>query len=213
MYISMFNWLYPWRDLIRFCQPFGIMAPLNPLTLSRCGSNSENIFFKLIIQNSRLSTQCEIALMWMPLNPTNEKSALVQVMTDYWLLRGNALSRDTQMPNSSGALATPLRSVSILFNDLFNSSMLVFSCNQAALWMVQSACLSVCLSVRLSVCLSVCPSVCLSHLYHYVPIIVSSSNFQELLPITEVRSRQKVKVRGQRSKSRKSKPNLAISGP
>ena len=56
-----------------------------------------------------------------------------------------------------------------------------FSCDKAALWMVQS--------------------VCLSHLFDYVPIIVSSWNFQELLPITEVMSMQKVKVRGQRSRS------------
>ena len=41
-----------------------------------------------------------------------------------------------------------------------------------------------------SVRLSVCPS----HLFHYVPIIVSSWNFQELLPLTEVMSVQKVKV-------------------
>ena len=64
----------------------------------------------------------------------------------------------------------------------------VFSCDQAALWMVQS------------VCPSVCPSVRPSHLYDYVPIIVSSWNFQELLPVTEVTSMQKVKVRGQRSR-------------
>ena len=48
-----------------------------------------------------------------------------------------------------------------------------------------------------SVCLSACPSVCLSHLFDYVPIIVSSWNFQELLPMTKVRSMQKVKVKGQ----------------
>ena len=60
-----------------------------------------------------------------------------------------------------------------------------FSCDQAALQMVPS--------VRLSVCLS--------HLFDYVPIIVSSLNFQELLPMTKVRSVQKVKVRGQRSRS------------
>ena len=88
-------------------------------------------------------------------------------------------------------------------------------------------CLSVGLSVRPSVCHtflaatkqlykwyfpSVCPSVCLSHLFDYVPIIVSSWNFQELLPMTKVRSMQKVKVRGQRSRSRRSTPNLAVSG-
>ena len=64
------------------------------------------------------------------------------------------------------------------------------------------------LSVRPSVCLSVCPS----HLFDYVPIIVSSWNFQELLPVTEVTSMQKVKVRGQRSRSQRSQPNLAVSG-
>ena len=58
----------------------------------------------------------------------------------------------------------------------------IFSCDQAALQMV--------FSVRLSVRLS--------HLFDYVPIMVSSWNFQELLPMTKVRSMQKVKVRGQR---------------
>ena len=67
-------------------------------------------------------------------------------------------------------------------------------------------------SVRPSVRLSVCPSVCLSHLFDYVPIIVSSWNFQELLPMTKVRSMQKVKVRGQRSRSQRSQPNLTVSG-
>ena len=63
-------------------------------------------------------------------------------------------------------------------------------------------------SVRLSVRLSVC----LSLLLDYVPIIVSSWNFQELLPMTKVRSMQKVKVRGQRSRSQRSQPNLTVSG-
>ena len=80
----------------------------------------------------------------------------------------------------------------------------VFSCDQAAIWLVQS--------VRPSVRLSVRPSVCLSHLFHHVPIIVSSWNFQELLPWSKVMSMQKVKVRGQRSRSQRSTPNLAVSG-
>ena len=63
-------------------------------------------------------------------------------------------------------------------------------------------------SVRPSVRLSVC----LSHLFDYVPIIVSSWNFQELLPMTKVRSMQKVKVRGQRSRSQRSQPILTVSG-
>ena len=78
----------------------------------------------------------------------------------------------------------------------------VFSCDQAALWMV--------FSVRLSVCLSVCPSVRLSHLLDYVPIIVSSWNFQELSHWTRVRSMQKVKVRGQRSRSQRSRPKFSF---
>ena len=72
----------------------------------------------------------------------------------------------------------------------------IFSCDQAALQMVFSVCLSV----------------CSSHLFDYVPIIVSSWNFQELLPMTKVRSVQKVKVRGQRSRSQRSQPNLTVSG-
>ena len=64
-----------------------------------------------------------------------------------------------------------------------------------------------------SVCPSVRPlSVRLSHLFHHVPIIVSSWNFQELLPWPEVMSMQKVKIRGQRSRSQRSTPNLAVSG-
>ena len=45
-------------------------------------------------------------------------------------------------------------------------------------------------------------------LVDYVAIIVSSENFQELSPRTRVTSIQKVKVRGQRSRSQKSQPNF-----
>ena len=74
-----------------------------------------------------------------------------------------------------------------------------FCCDQTALQMV--------FSVRLSICPSVTPF--WLSLYH-VPIIVSSWNFQELLPWTEVMSVQEVKVRGQRSRSQRSTPNLAV---
>ena len=76
----------------------------------------------------------------------------------------------------------------------------IFSCDQAAIWLVHSVCLSVRLSVR--------PS----HLFHHVPIIVSSWNFQELSPMTKVTSMQNVNVRGQRSRSQRSTPNLTVSG-
>ena len=59
---------------------------------------------------------------------------------------------------------------------------------------------------------SVHPSVCPSYLFDCVPIIVSSWNFQELLPMTELTSMQKVKVRAQRSRSQRSTTNLAVSG-
>ena len=64
-----------------------------------------------------------------------------------------------------------------------------------------------------SVRLSVRPSVRPSQLFDYVPIIVSSWHFQELLPMTKVMCMQKVKVRGQRSISQRSWPHLAVSGP
>ena len=57
--------------------------------------------------------------------------------------------------------------------------LVVFSCDQAALWRVQS----------------VCPSVTPFSLCSY--IIVSSWNFQELLPMTEVRCMQNFKVKDQ----------------
>ena len=77
---------------------------------------------------------------------------------------------------------------------------MVFSCDQAAIWMAHSVCLSVRLSVQLW------------RLFHYVPIIVSLWNFQELLPWTEVMSMQKVEIRGQRSRSQRSKQILTWIG-
>ena len=50
-------------------------------------------------------------------------------------------------------------------------------------------------------------------LVHYVPIMLSSWNFQEWLPMTEVMSMHKVKGRGQKSRLQRSKPNLGIFGP
>ena len=85
---------------------------------------------------------------------------------------------------------------------IFIFSNCIFSCDQAALWMV--------FSVRLSVCPSVRLSVRLSHLFDYVTIIVSSWNFQELSHWTRVRSMQKVKVRGQRSRSQRSRPKFSF---
>ena len=98
--------------------------------------------------------------------------------------------RDTTYPTSNvKQMLThlPLDKMATILQTIF------FSCDQAALWMVQS--------------------VCLWRLFLYVPINVSSWNFQELLPMTKVMSMQKVKIRGQRSRSQRSKPNLGVSGP
>ena len=67
----------------------------------------------------------------------------------------------------------------------------IFSCDQAALWMVQSVCLSVCLSVRPSVRLSVTPFWLCSH----YPIIMKFSGV-----ITSDKSDVRAKGQGQRSK-------------
>ena len=58
-------------------------------------------------------------------------------------------------------------------------------------------------SVRLSVRLSVTP-------FENFPVIVSSWNFHQWLPLTRVMSMQKVKVRGGRSRSQRSKPSWAF---
>ena len=49
-------------------------------------------------------------------------------------------------------------------------------------------------------------------LFLNVPVNVSSWNFQELLPLTKVVSIT-IKVKGQRSRSQRSKPKLFVSGP
>ena len=46
----------------------------------RCGSNFTSAIFKLILRNDTLSTPCKIVLIWVPQNPIDEKSTLVQVM-------------------------------------------------------------------------------------------------------------------------------------
>ena len=66
-------------------------------------------------------------------------------------------------------------------------------------WFSPSVCPSVCPSVRLSVRLSVRPS----HLFHHVPIIVSSWNFQDLLPRT--------KGQGQRSTVKVTEVNTQLN--
>ena len=46
----------------------------------RCSSNLKSVILKLIVHNSSMGIHCDFALRWMPKNPTNNKSTLVQVM-------------------------------------------------------------------------------------------------------------------------------------
>ena len=74
---------------------------------------------------------------------------------------------------------------------------IVFNCDQAALWMVQSVRPSICLSVRPSVCLSVCHTflTMFPSLYHH-EIFGSYYQWQKWRPCK--RSRSEVKGQGHR---------------
>ena len=59
-----------------------VLAPalVNPLAHERCWSNFTSASFKIILQIDILSTPSDIGLSWVPLNLTDGKSTLVQVM-------------------------------------------------------------------------------------------------------------------------------------
>ena len=149
-----------------------------------------------------------ISLKFVPESPIVNKSALVQVMA--WCSIGDKPLLKQMVVDIADATwhhiwlywvnkLRPEQNGWHLADNILKSNFIeVFSSDQAALWMV--------FSVRLSVC----PSVRLSHLFDYVPIIVSSRNFQELSHWTRVRSMQKVKVRGQRSRSQRSRPKFSF---
>ena len=146
-----------------------------------------------------LVAQAMIHLTHLPLNAAYMRQWIGSALLQIWLFPYSAPSHYL---NQCWVIVNWTPGNKFQWNSNRNS--VIFSCNQAVIWMVQS--------VRPSVCMSVCLSVHLSHLFDYVPIIVSSWNFQELLPVTEVTSMQKVKVRGQRSRSQRSQPNLTVSG-
>ena len=83
-----------------------------------------------------------------------------------------------------------------------NCKVIVFSCDQAALWMVQS----VRLSVRLSVCPSVCPSVTPFWLCSHHHIIMKFSGV-----VTNDKSDVHAKGQGQRSKVKVTEVNSQLS--
>ena len=53
---------------------------VDSLVSERCGRNIKGIVYTLIIQNCSLGYRFEIASSWMPHNPIDEKSTLVQVI-------------------------------------------------------------------------------------------------------------------------------------
>ena len=64
---------------------------------ARCGSNFENIIFKLIMKHSSMSTRWWIVFRQMPQNLTIEKSILVQVMA--WWIRQQAITLTNYDPD------------------------------------------------------------------------------------------------------------------
>ena len=137
---------------------------------------------------------------WIPLT----KAIDAELLCFLWSMAEQTVERTIKTPLSSDGIAlimTPLQHSNTLRSEesgvilqtplnkfLGMNSVFLAATKQAAVWMVQSARWPVWLSVRLS------------HLFHHVPIIVSSWNFLELLIMTEVVSIQNVKVRGQRSR-------------
>ena len=70
-----------------------LISHLNSWTPGWCGSNFKSTIFKLIIQNSSLGTHCEIALMLMPQNLTDETLTLVQLIAWSRQARNHYLSQ------------------------------------------------------------------------------------------------------------------------
>ena len=101
----------------------------------------------------------------------------------FWMKNYAAISQYKTDVNhwSCISLVNPL-----IFVNLADVYICIFSWDQAAL------------RTLLSVHLSVRPS----HLFDNVPVIVSSWNFQEILPLTDVMFMQKVKVKGQGHRGR-----------
>ena len=134
--------------------------------------------------------------------PTCVHSTWLQNRNLYWIFLDEVGS------DQSGGILSPFMGTACL--DFFTQFMTNFNC----IWFQGNFEFLLCdfLAATKQLYEWFSPSVCPSHLFDYVPIIVSSRNFQELLPMTEVMSMQKVKVIGQRSRSQRSWPNLAVSG-
>ena len=58
----------------------GNLLKLTPLAPGRCDSNYKSVISKYMSQINFMKTSCIIGLKWMPQNPFDDKSALLQVM-------------------------------------------------------------------------------------------------------------------------------------
>ena len=71
---------------------------INSLAPGRCGCNVKLVIFKLTSRVHILSIWCEIALRWMPLDFTDDKSTLVQVMA--WCRQATSHYMNQCLPRS-----------------------------------------------------------------------------------------------------------------
>ena len=95
--------MFPFDDLIMWCLLLGCHGEgVISLAPMRCGSNLKTTFFKLIIQNSRLDTHCELNLRRMSQKLTDEKSTLVPVMHHLSKFWPRSLSPYTLLAKSNG---------------------------------------------------------------------------------------------------------------
>ena len=145
----------------------------------------------IVFGDLQISLDClvsENVIRWMPQGIIDNKLTLVQVMA--WCSQASTGLIVLSCCSDSGIVT---HTTMLLLNSM---DMFLAATKQLYDWFSPSVRPSVCLSVR----------------HTFFTMFVSSWNFQELLPWSEVMSMQKVKVRGQRSRSQRSTPNLAVSG-
>ena len=78
---------------------------------------------------------------WMPSNLLGES---IHISMCQYLKKNNHMTFAAFSPNA--VVMSPARKSNLIFKMFGGGSLIFFGCDQAALWMVQSVCLSVCLS-------------------------------------------------------------------
>ena len=189
-----------WLQIDTFDCKINIWQIINTLRPRQNGRHLPDDIFKWIFLNENVWISIDIPLTFVPRGPVNNIPTLVQVMA--WRRPGDKpLSEPThicvtrpQWVNCAQAKSNPsLRIHTECSNNLGYSdeTFPIFSCDQAALQMV----FSVCLSVRLSVCPSVRLSVTPFWLCSHHRIIMKFSGV-----ITNDQRKVHAKGQGQRSK-------------